>query len=87
MPQYPEFFINQPLQDILEYLLHQLLATLFWHLSAEHTHNLYHHLGNIIFVWNIGLRAHIQQDCVICYRLLLWIQSIERRLTALPDVA
>jgi len=71
-PQYFNLFNNQPVQDTLEFILHQLFATLLWHVSIEHIYT-YHHLNNIIFLWNVGLEHHIHQDCFTCYQLYCWI--------------
>jgi hypothetical protein len=57
-PQYFDLFNNQPVQDTLEFILHQLLATLLWHVNIEHIYT-YHRLNNIIFLWNVGLEHHI----------------------------
>lgn len=85
----PPFHYHQLLdifsnRDTLDFLLHQLLVTLFLHIGTDYR-NAYFHLNNIIFLWNIGLKEHIHQDCFMCYQIYHWILHIEERVRTLPD--
>jgi hypothetical protein len=84
--QYIQLYNTQLPRDALEFLLHQLLIALIWHVSSDHGHT-YNHLANIIFLWSTGLEGHINRECFVCYQLYHWILQVNKRITLLPDAA